>query len=400
MWPALRAVNGWVQAPGRAAAGAIWYKPAMPGAPLASAVRGARDLSAFVAFPYRLHRGDPLWTPPLRRDVRAALSRRRNPFFAHAEAEYFLARRGGRVHGRIAAIHNRAHNDFHRDRTGFFGFFDCEDDPDTARVLFDAASAWLRARGLDRMRGPASFSTNDEAGLLVDGFQTAPVLMMPHNPPYYVALVEGCGFTRAKDLLAYQSTHHRLPARLVEGTELLRARYGVRTRALDRRRFAQELELVKRIYNRAWERNWGFVPMSDAEIDHLAAQLEPVVVADLVAFAECGGEVVGMAAALPDLNVALRANRSGRLFPGLLKVLWASRGIDRLRVLMLGALPEWRRRGIDGLLFRHIWERGVALGYRWAEAGWILEDNHAMRNALVNMGFEVYKTYRLYDRPL
>jgi GNAT superfamily N-acetyltransferase len=223
---------------------------------------------------------------------------------------------------------------------------------------------------------------------------------MPHNPRSYVSLVEANGFVKAKDLVAYQSTHDRLPARLVEGAELLRRRYGIRTRGLDLRRFEAELETVKRVYNLAWERNWGFVPMSGLEIDHLAAQLRPIVVPELVAFAERGDEVVGFAAALPDLNVALRANRSGRLFPGLLKVLWAARKVDRLRVLMLGAMPEWRRRGVDGLLFKHIWEQGVAKGYRWAEAGWVLEDNHAMRNGLERMGFAVYKTYRLYDRAL
>ncbi|HEY7511760.1 MAG TPA: N-acetyltransferase [Vicinamibacteria bacterium] len=372
----------------------------MPGGPQASAVRGRRDLAAFVAFPYELHRRDPLFSPPLRRDVRAMLSREKNPFFERAEAEYFLARRGSAVVGRVAAIHNRAHNDFHGDRTGFFGFFECADDLEAARALLDAAAGWLRGRGLDRLRGPASFSTNDEAGLLVDGFATPPVLLMPHNPPYYVGLVEACGLAKAKDLLAYQSTHDRLPARLVEGTNLLRERYGVSTRPLDMRRFDEELEVVKRVYNQAWERNWGFVPMRGREIDHLAARLKPIVVPELVAFAERQGEVVGFAAALPDLNVALRANRSGRLFPGLLKVLWAARRVDRLRVLMLGAMPAWRRRGVDGLLFRHIWEQGVARGYRWAEAGWILEDNQVMRNGLERMGFEVYKTYRLYDRPL
>ena len=370
----------------------------MPGGVIVSAVRRRRDLSAFVAFPYGLHRDDPLWTPPLRRDVRAMLSRQRNPFFARAEAEYFVGRRDDRVVGRISAIHNRAHNDFHGDRTGFFGFFECADDLEAARALFDAAGAWLRGRGLDRMRGPTSFSTNDETGLLVDGFDTPPVLLMPHQPRYYARLVEGCGFAKAKDLVAYQSTHDRLPPRLIEGAERLQARYRLRTRALDMRRFGAELETVKRVYNRSWERNWGFVPMSGAEIDHLAAQLKPIVVPDLVAFAECDGDVVGFAAALPDLNVALRANRSGRLFPGLLKVLWASRRVHRLRVLMLGAMPQWRRRGIDGLLFKHIWEHGAARGYRWAEAGWILEDNHAMRNGLERIGFEVYKTYRLYDR--
>jgi GNAT superfamily N-acetyltransferase len=363
-------------------------------------VRSRRELAAFVAFPYTLYRGDPLWAPALRRDVRVLLSRQDNPFFEHGEAEYLLARRGGRIVGRIAAIENRLHNQFHSDRVGFFGFFESANDASVAAALFDAAAAWLRARRLTTMRGPASFSTNDECGLLIDGFETPPVLMMPHNPRHYVALVEAAGFAKAKDLLAYQTTHDRLPERLVEGSELLKERRGITVRLLDLSHFDEEVALVKRLYNAAWERNWGFVPMTDREIDHLAKQLKPVVVPELVAFAEKDGATIGFAVALPDLNVALRANPSGRLFPGILKILWASRGIARLRVLLLGTLGEWRGKAVDALLYRTIWENGCRRGFQWAEAGWILEDNHPMRNGLVRMGFEVYKTYRLYDRQL
>ena len=364
-----------------------------------TAVAGRRALERFIALPYALHRGDPGFAPPLRRDVRALLSPR-NPFFAHAEAAYFLAERDGAVVGRIAAIHNRAHNAFHGDRVGFFGFFETIDDAEVAGALFDRAASWLAERGLDVLRGPTSFSTNDEAGLLVDGFATPAALMMPHNPAYYVRLVEGAGFRKAKDLLAYQSTGDRLPERLVEGARLLQKRRAIVVRPLDVSRFEQEVELVKRLYNSGWERNWGFVPMTDAEIDALAGQLKPVLVPDLVVFAEHAGKPIGLAVALPDLNVALRRNPSGRFFPGILRVLLASRGIDRLRVLLLGVVPEWRGKGVDALLGKAVWENGYARGFRWAEAGWILEDNHAMRNGLVNLGFEVYKTYRIYEKEI
>jgi GNAT superfamily N-acetyltransferase len=362
-----------------------------------SAVRTRRERRAFVGLPYRLHRHDPLWTPLLRRDVRALLSRARNPFFAHAEAEYFLARRGRRVVGRIAAIENRRHNEFHGDRVGFFGFFEAEDDAEAASALLAASGRWLRGRGLEVMRGPVSFSTNDEAGLLVDGFDTPSVLRMPYNPRYYVSLLEQAGFTKAKDLLAYQRTFAARPERPVPSAAMER-RYGLRTRPLDMSRFPEEVARVKRLYNAAWERNWGFVPMTDAEIDHLAAQLRPVVVPELVAFAERGAETVGFAVALPDLSVALRANRSGRLLPGLLKILWKARRIRRLRLLLLGTAPEWRRRGVDALLYQRLWEGSYARGFRWAEAGWILEDNHPVRNSLQRLGFDLYKTYRIYDR--
>ena len=363
-------------------------------------VRTAADLRAFIGFPYRLQRGDPFWVPPLRMDVRKLLSREKNPFFQHADAEYFLASARGEVAGRIAAIHNRAHNEFHGDTAGFFGFFECIDDQAAADALFAAAAGWLKPRGLTLMRGPASFSTNDECGVLVDGFDTPPTVMNSHNPPYYVSLIERAGFANAKDLIQYQSTQTQMPERLVRGARLIAERKGITLRKLDMKHFAAEVARIKQVYNKAWERNWGFVPMTDAEIDHMAAQLKPVVVPDLVAFAERQGETIGFAAALPDLNVALKRNPSGRLFPGILKILWAARNITRIRIILLGLLPDYRMTGADALMYHWIWEKGYALGYRWAEAGWILEDNTAMTNALVRMGFQPYKTLRLYDRPL
>jgi GNAT superfamily N-acetyltransferase len=373
-------------------------------------VRSAADLRRFIAFPYDLYRGDPLWVPPLRMDVRKMLDRRKNPFFQHAEAEYFLAvsrtggptdRRGGEaVVGRIAAIHNRAHNELHEDRVGFFGFFECANDQGVANALFTAAAGWLRARGLDTMRGPASFSTNDECGLLVRGFETPPTLLNPHNPAYYVGLVEDGGFTKSMDMFQYQSRNPQMPERLMKGARLLAERKKIRLRPLDMKRFEDEVELIKRVYNSAWERNWGFIPMTDAEIDHLAKQLKPIAVPDLVVFCEQDGQVVGFAAALPDLNVALKHNPSGRLFPGIVKILWAARRIRRIRVLLLGLLKEYRMTGADALMYQWIWEKGYARGYRWAEAGWILEDNAAMNNGLLRMGFEPYKTLRFYDRTL
>ncbi len=370
------------------------------GRPETEAVRGRSDLEAFVALPYGLHRSDPGWTPMLRRDVRAVLDPARNPLFEHAERELFLARRGGRVVGRIAAIHDRLHDETRSDRAGFFGFFESVFDPAVAGALFDAAAAWLRARGLHTLRGPLSPSINDEAGLLVDGFDTPSVLMMPHNPRYYAALLEGAGFRKAKDLLAFQNTHTTLPERLVAATDVVRKRYDVTCRRIDMRRFAEDVALIRKLFNAGWERNWGYVPLTDREVEHLASQLKPLVVPDLVVFAEREGEPIGFAAAVPDFNVALRANPSGRLFPGILKVLWASRRITRLRVMLLGVLPEWQGRAVDALLYRRIWENGRARGYDWAEAGWILEDNHAMINGLTRMGFEAYKTYRVYERPI
>jgi GNAT superfamily N-acetyltransferase len=363
-------------------------------------VRRRRDREAFVALPYELHRGDSAWPPLLRRDVRALLDPARNPFFEHAEAQLFLARSGRRVVGRIAAIDDSLHRETHRDRTGFFGFFECVDDLETARGLFAAVARWLGERGLEVVRGPVSPTMHEGAGLLVDGFDTPAVLMMPHNPRHYVSLVEGAGFGGVKDLLAFQSTDPELPPRLLRAADVLESRYGVTTRSVSMSRFWEEVALVRDLFNAGWERNWGFVPLTDREVDHLARQLRPLVVPELVVFAEQERRPIGFAVALPDFNEALRTNPSGRLVPGLLRVLWAARRLTRLRVLLLGTLPQWRGRGVDALLYRRIWESGRARGYRWAEAGWILEDNQPMVNALRHMGFEVYKTYRMYERRL
>jgi GNAT superfamily N-acetyltransferase len=365
-----------------------------------SEVRTGPDLRSFVGLPYRLHRNDPLWAPALRRDVRAQLDRRRNPFFEHAEMTLILARRRGEVVGRVAAIHDHRHNDFHEDRVGFFGFFECTEDPAAAKGLLDAAAGWLAPRGLTAVRGPISPSTNDEAGLLASGFDAPATLLMPHNPEYYAGLIEKAGFGKARDLLAFQTTGTELPERLLRASDVVERRYHVRVRSIDMRRFDEELVRVKALYNSAWERNWGFVPLTDREVDAIAARLRPIVVPELALLAEHDGAPIGLGIALPDLNVALRANPSGRLFPGIIKVLWAARRITRLRIFMLGVVAEWRARGVDALLYRRIWEAGYARGFRWAEASWVLEDNAPMINALVRMGFEPYKTYRIYERPL
>lgn len=332
-------------------------------------------------------------------DVRTLLSPAKNPFFQHAEMQNFLARRDGRIVGRIAAIKNDAHNREHGDRVGFYGFFECIDDQGVANALFDTAASWVRGKGLDTLRGPMNPSVNDDCGLLVDGFETPPVLMMPHNPRYYVRLTETAGFTKAMDLLCFEGKGG-MPERLVRGARLVAERKGITLRKLDMKRFKEEVELVKELYNAAWEKNWGFVPLTNAEIDHLAKQLKPVVVPELVVFAEKDGKTIGFGVALPDLNVALKHNPSGRLFPGILKVLWHARKISRARILLLGTLPAYRGTGVDTLMYAWIWEKGNAKGYIWGEAGWILENNAPMINAAQKINFAVYKTYRVYDRPL
>jgi GNAT superfamily N-acetyltransferase len=334
------------------------------------------------------------------------LSRTKNPFFEHAQAEYFIAERDGVVVGRIAAISNRLHNETHGDRVGFFGFFECIDDQAVADALLTAAADWCGALGHDVLRGPASFSVNDECGLLVDGFDSPPALMMPHNPRYYIPLLERAGCTKAKDLWVYQGGSEEryvpVPERLARATELIRQRQGITLRALNMKDFEGEVERIKELYNSAWEKNWGFVPMTEHEIDHLAEQFKPVVIPELVPMAEKDGKLIGFGIALPDLNVVFRKNRSGRLFPMILKLLWAlkAKRIRRARILLLGVLPEHQGKGIDAMLYHWIWTKSGERGIYWGEAGWILEDNPAMNAGLEKMTFRVYKTYRLYDRRI
>jgi len=365
-------------------------------------VTGPGELRAFIDLPYRIQGQDPLWVPPLRMDVRERLSRTRNPFFKEGDAEYFLAWNGRTAVGRVAAVANRRHDEVYADGFGFFGFFECVNDAEVARGLLDAAAAWARERGYRGIRGPASFTTNHECGLLVEGFDTPPTVMMPHNPPYYAELLGSAGLVRVKDLLAFESSETPIAERSRRAVERLGRRLDVQLRAFDRSDFSNEVERVKRGYNAAWERNWGFVPMSDAEIDHMARQFRPIYIPELVPFALRERRVVGFGLAMPDLNEILRRNRSGRVFPVALKLIWAARmrRFRRLRVLMLGLLPEVRGRGVDALLWHWIWSRGLAHGFAWGEASWILEDNRPMVNAAERMGFRHYKTYRLYERPL
>lgn len=339
-------------------------------------------------------------------DVKKLLDRSKNPFFEHAEAEYFLAEKNGEVVGRIAAISNKLHNQVHEDTVGFWGFFESIYDHAVADALFAEAGKWLKAKGHDVMRGPMSFSTNDECGLLIDGYDTPPTLMMPHNPPYYERLVNAAKFTKAKDLLVYrggyQGYYLPVPERLARGTELLRQRLGITIRPMNMADFKGEVERIKVLYNKCWEKNWGFVPMTDKEIDHLAEQFKPVAIADLVPFAEKDGEIIGFGLALPDLNQVFQRHRSGRLTPALLAdLLWSLKmqKVRRARILLLGVIPELRGKGIDAMLYHWIWTKAAEHQIYWGEAGWILEDNPAMNAGLKKMEFSTYKTYRVYDRP-
>ncbi|HEU4338535.1 MAG TPA: N-acetyltransferase, partial [Planctomycetota bacterium] len=278
-------------------------------------VRGSKDLEAFIRLPDALYRDDKTYVPMLRSSERKMLDPKRNPFYAHAEAEHFLVRRDGRMVGRVSAIRNKAHEDFHQERTGFFGYFDVENDPEAAKALLGAAEEWIRARGLERIRGPVNPSTNDPCGTLIEGFKWAPFVLMTGNPAYTPGLIEGAGYARAKDLLAYFLMSTEAAKEKVRKVAAeVRNRGDVTIREFDLSKFEQELSLVMELYNDAWSKNWGFVPMTPEEIRFAADDLKAIVLPELSFFAFLNGRPVGFAFALPDINQALKRAK-GRLFP-------------------------------------------------------------------------------------
>jgi GNAT superfamily N-acetyltransferase len=356
-------------------------------------------LREFIRLPWRLQGRDPHWVPPLLAEERKLLDTRKNPFYRQAEIACFIARGAdGAPVGRIAAIDNRTHCAFHGERVGFFGFFECVDDPAAARALVDAARAWVKGRGLGAIRGPMNPSTNDSCGTLVEGFDTPPFFMMPHNPPFHDGLLTGTGLAKSMDLLAWHVTEQTIDvSRMERLSKRILEREPIRIRPIDVKRFREEVEVVRAVYNRAWSRNWGFVPMTGAEFDYAAAGFRQVVVPDLVLIAEVAGKPVGFALALPDLNRALR-HANGRLFPfGWWKVMRAMKTIRAIRVLTLGVVPEHMKGGLGMLLYLDIIRRGLALGYNEAELSWVLESNALMNRAAEAMGARVYKRYRIYE---
>jgi GNAT superfamily N-acetyltransferase len=338
--------------------------------------------------------------PPLRRDV-ADLLDQHHPFHAHATVELFLARDDdGTVVGRVAAVKNDAHLAQHKDGTGFFGFFEAVRQPNVTPVLLDTAAQWLAARGLTTMRGPASFSVNEECGLLVRGFDSPPFIMMPHNHQWYAEALETYGLRKSKDLIAYRHQPTKPPERVVRVAEKLEARHKITIRPMDMKNFERDVALIRGLYNEAWEANWGAIPMTDAEFSHMAKQLKPVAVPELVLFAEVGGKLAGFVLALPDFNVALK-HMSGRLLPfGWAIALWKGRSIHQIRVLTLGVLPQFRRTGAADLLYMTLIKNAEAKGMASGESSWILEDNILMNEAIERVGGVAYKTYRMYDKAI
>jgi GNAT superfamily N-acetyltransferase len=362
-------------------------------------VRGRRAFREFIDYAYDRNAADPHWIPPLRLSEHERLKPSKNPFFAHADVELFLARRDNRIVGRIAAIDDRLHEAAHHDQTAMFGFFEAED-ADATRALLATVEAWAAARGRRRVRGPINPSLNESCGLLIDGFDTDSMLLMPHNPPEYAAFIESAGYGKVKDLYAWLYEMSAAPPDVITRlASRLRERLQLVTRPLKLSEFTSEVERLRVIYCGAWEHNWGFVPPTAEEFRRLATELKPIFDTRASVVAEADGRMVACAIAVPDINQALKGT-SGRLFPSaLFRLLMRRRYIDQARLLLLGVAPEYRTRGLYPLLLFEL-HRQVLGHYTRAEFSWVLEDNRDINQPAEQAGARRYKTYRIYEKTL
>ena len=365
-----------------------------------------RDLQDFIQFPHRLYRDDPAWIPPLNLEVAERLTPGKNPFFDHADVALFTARQGAEVVGRISAQIDHEHLRVHDDNAGFFGFFDTVNDLEVATALVETAADWLAERGMTRIRGPFSLSINEELGMLVDGFDTPPAMMMQHHRPYQGGLAEDAGLHRVQDLYAWWYRAVAATPRAARARQMMNELPEVRFRSLDRRRLTAEIATALDIFNDAWRHNWGFVPPTAAEADKLATDLRLVIDPGLSFFVEIDGRPVAMVICLPNLNEATR-DFGGRLTPvNILKLIWRLkiRRPRTARVMMLGIRTELRsgkRYGpLSTALFAEINARGRALGYEGAELSWTLAENRPINLGIERMGAEVYKRYRIYEKRI
>ena len=362
-------------------------------------VESKKDLDDFIKFPFTLYSKDPNYVPPLIREMRTNFSDG-NPFFLHATARFFLARKDGKVAGRIAAVINRRHIEFHKEQTGFFGFFESAWDKEVASALLDAAAVSLRKEGMQTLRGPMNFSTNEECGFLLEGFDSSPMLMMPYNPPYYSNLMEKCGMEKSKDLYAYILDMPEEPPKKILRVAGIAEKGGVRARPLDKNKFVSEMKIFQEVYNSAWEKNWGFLPLNDDELTYMGKNLKPVIVPELTWIAERDGSPVGFLGLLPDFNFVLK-HMNGKMNPiSIIKALYYSKRIKDLRLLLLGIKAEYRNRGVDALLFREGFREVKKGGYQRVEFSWILEDNIPTQRLIEMIGGKLYKKYRIYEKNL
>ena len=373
-------------------------------------VENIEERKAFLSFPWRVYKDDPYWVPPIFSERVHFTDPKKNPFFETNEAQLYLALRGEEIVGTIAAFTNRRHNEHQNENIGFFGFFEVLDDYEAAEALLKTAENWSREKGFFALRGPAQWNTNDECGLLVDGFDDSPRILMTYNPRYYVDFVERAGFKYARDLWAYQlpvkDFMDNIGERLEKITTKILERKEVTIRKLNMKIYDEEVAKVKLLYNEAWSQNWGFVPMTDGEFDQLADELHDILDPDLTYIAEKDGKTVGFSITLPDLNEPLLKAYPKPNTPEwwtMVKLVWnwkILKKVSWVRVLVLGVIPEYRTLGIDALFYYKSAQAALKKGMKMAEMSWILDNNDKMNRPIIAMGAEVYKTYRFYEKAL
>ena len=369
-------------------------------------VQTKKDLKQFIMLPFKLYKNDPHWVAPLIMDQKNFFNPKKNPYYEHSEVQLFVAEKAGEIVGRISAQTNTQHNKFHEDKIGFFGFFECINEQEVADKLISAASEWIKQKGMDTLRGPMNFSTNDECGLLVNGFESSPFVLMTHNPPYYLELLNNTGLEKSMDLLAYLIPKRPTPERLQRVVDKLQKRGRFTVRELsskNKKELRKDLEIVFTVYTKAWERNWGFVPMTEKEFFHLIDSMIDVVRPEFFYLAFVEDEPAGFYVALPDYNQLLKKVK-GRLFPfGIFHLLFGQNKITAMRVITMGVIKEFQGRGIDTVFYTKNFQMANShkkLNIENAEMSWILETNTMMNRIASNLGGWVHKTYRILDKKI
>jgi len=364
-------------------------------------VKSKKGLRNFLNFPWKVYQNNPYWVPPLLSEVKETLDTEKNPFWKHARKEIFLAREDGRPVGRIVSIVDENHNSFHQEKTGFFGFFECIKDFGVAQLLWYTAKKWLKLNNMNVMRGPVNPSMNDECAFLLEGFDKPPTVMMPYTQPYYLEFAERYGFHKAKDLYALiKKAEDGIPERIEKMVDIIKKKPKVVIRPLDMKHFERDVQFLKDIYNSAWEKNWGFVPMTEEEMDLAAKKLRQFAVPELILFAEIDNKPIGVTVTIPDINQVLK-KLNGRLGPiESLKFLYYKKKIDGVRSLIGGVKKEYRNTGIIAVLFYETEKKAVQLGYKWCELGWNLEDNDLINQFDMAIGGKIYKKYRICEMEI
>jgi len=367
-------------------------------------VNSPKELKLFIDFPHDLYRNDKNYVPELFIAQKDMLSPGKHPFYEHSEVKLFLVRDSERITGRIAAIHNRNHIEFTGKNDGFFGFFDTIDDQETVDLLLKEAVSWLKEKGVSNLVGPVNLSTNDTCGLLIDGFERPPMAMMPYNAPYYIQLLENAGLKKQTDLLAYEinvNTANDKSVRLIDALENRLKRSGVVIRKVNMKDFKNEVVKIRQVYNKAWDKNLGFVPMTEKEFDYLAKDLKMILDPNFCLVAEKDGEMVGFVLGIPDINQILIKIKRGRLLPtGIFKLLLGKKDITRIRVLTLGVVEGYRKMGIEACLYGHIIKNTYGTKVTGGECSWMLEENYLMNHAIEQINGKLYKRYRLFEKAI